>query len=428
MLLTPAAATAAESDKVVPPKFPIAQKWTRELNADVAFPPVADEARAYVALHSGQVTAWDLTDGHELWRIDKVITAPMVAARGLLFVAGGDAIEALRGTDHAPVWAIPRIITTAPLVAVDDWLVAVTETEVLAISSTDGRIIWHTLVGGVTLAPAVDEDMVYVGTDDGSVVALKLATGEKAWEALVEGGVTAIAAHHGVVYAGGGDKNFYSLRKGKEAHPTLRVGATVVGRIAFDDEHVYFAAKDNVVRARDLGNGNGRWTAPIRNRPLDGVWAHGHIVFVPLSASHDLPMFFAGTGKPSGTLALPGDAVLHLSPDIQESAAGVRLIVVTGGLNNQWQLTLFATTTEPALVPVADFLPDAGVDLLTDPALQPIGVVLGSLVLGDPPLMPLGAVGFPIVLEDPPLEPLTTLPGLQLRPLSPQLPARREGS
>jgi hypothetical protein len=139
-------------------------------------------------------------------------------------------------------------------------------------------------------------------------------------------------------------------------------------------------------------------------------------------------MFFSGNGKASGTLALPGDVVLNLPPDIQETAAGVRLVVVTGGLTNEWQLSLFATASETALVSVADFLPDAGVDLLTDPALQPIGMVLSGLVLGDPPLMPLDRVGFPIVLEDPPLEPLTTLPGLQLRPLSSQLPARRGGS
>lgn len=428
MLLTAAAAHGAGFDKVVPPKLPIAQIWTNSLNADVTLPPVADEARAYVALDSGQLTAWDLTDGHELWRMDNIITAPMAATGGLLFIAGGDAIEALRGTDHARVWTIPRIVTTAPLVAVDDWVVAVTDAEVFAISSKDGRIIWHTPVGGVKLAPAVDEDMVYVGTDDGSVVALKLATGDKAWEALVDGGVTAIAARHGIVYVGGGDKKFYSFRNGKPAHPVRHVGAVVIGRIAFDDEHVYFTARDNVVRALDLGNANGRWTAPIRNRALDGVWACGHLVLVPLNASHDLPMLFAGNGRPSGTLALPGDAVLNLSPDIRESPAGVRILVVTGGLNNQWQLTLFATTTEPALVPVADFMPDAGLDLLTDPALQPIGVVLGNFVLGDPPLRPVDAAGFPIVLEDPPLEPLTTLPGLQLRPLAPQLPARREGS
>jgi hypothetical protein len=280
----------------------------------------------------------------------------------------------------------------------------------------------------VTLAPALDEDTVYLGSDDGNLVALKLATGQKTWDALIDGGVTAIAARHGVVYAGGGNKYFYSLKGGKDAHPPWRIGARVIGHIAFDEERAYFAARDNVIRADALGNANQRWTAFVRSRPFDGVFAGGHIVFVPLTASHDLPMFFAGDGKASGTLALPGDAVLGLPPDIQESAAGVQLVVVTGGLTNQWQLSLFATASEPALVPVADFLPDAGAPLLTDPALQPIGVVLGTLVMGDPPLIPLDAMGFPIALRDPPLEPLTTLPGLQLRPLSPQLPSRREGS
>jgi hypothetical protein len=67
-------------------------------------------------------------------------------------------------------------------------------------------------------------------------------------------------------------------------------------------------------------------------------------------------MIFSENGKPSGTLVLTGDAVLNLSPDIQESPTGVRLLVVSGGLTNQWKLTLFATATEPALVPLASFL------------------------------------------------------------------------
>jgi hypothetical protein len=426
--LTPVAPGTAESDKVVSPKFPIAQVWTVSLPAGVGAPPVSDDARAYVALRSGQVAAHDLRDGHELWRIDKTVKSPMAAAGGLLFISADTGIEALRGADHASVWTLPRVTTTAPLVAVDEWLIAVTSTEVLAIAAKDGRVIWHSPAGGVTLAPALDMDMLYLGSDDGNVVALKLATGEKAWDALVEGGVTTIAAHQGVVYAGGGDKYLYSLRNGKDAHPRRRIGATALGRIAFDEDHVYYAARDNVIRANALGNGNQHWTASVRNRPFDGVFAAGHIVFVPLTASHDLPMFFSGNGKASGTLALPGDVVLNLPPDIQETAASVRLVVVTGGLTNEWQLSLFATASETALVSVADFLPDAGVDLLTDPALQPIGMVLSGLVLGDPPLMPLDRVGFPIVLEDPPLEPLTTLPGLQLRPLSSQLPARRGGS
>ena len=428
VFLAPLTTRAAESDKVVSPKFPIAQVWTHELNAGVAVPPVSDDARAYVALRSGKLVAINLADGVDAWQIDKTVASPMAVGNGLLFISAGNAIEALRGADHASVWTIPQITTTAPLVVSDDWLIAVTDAEVLAIAAKDGHVVWRNPAGGVTLAPALDEDMVYLGADDGNVVALKLATGEKAWDALVEGGVTAIAAHHGIVYAGGGNKYFYSLRGGKEAHPAWRIGATVLGHIAFDEEHAYFAARDNVIRADALGNANQRWTAFVRNRPFDGVFAAGHIVFVPLTASHDLPMFFSGNGKPSGTLSLPGDVVQNLPPDIQESAGGVRLIIVTGALTNQWQLTMFATTGEPSLVPVADVVPTLGADLLTDPALQPMGSVLGSLLLGDPPLLPVEMMGFPIVLQDPPLEPLMTLPGLQLRPLSTQLPSRRGGS
>jgi len=65
------------------------------------------------------------------------------------------------------------------------------------------------------------------------------------------------------------------------------------------------------------------------------------------------------------------------------------------------------------------------VPYLTDPALAPLGNVLQTLLLGDPPLLPLADVGWPIVLRDPPLVPLTTLPGVQLRPLSPVPPVRR---
>lgn len=426
LLLTAAVSHADGSSKVVSPKFPIALAWTVDLKAGVGVPPVSDTARAYVALRSGYVVAYDLGEGQEVWRIARDSMSRMAVGDGLLFISAGDTIEALRGEDHATVWTLPRVTTTAPLVAVDDWLIAVTDSEILAIASKDGRIIWHRPAGGIKIAPAVDEDMVYAGADDGTVLALKLGTGEKEWDAFVQDGVTAIAAFRGIVYAGGGDKLFYCFKHGKRDW-FRSIGSIVDGRIAVDDEHVYFSARNNVVYGLDRSNGNQRWSAAIRSRPIDGVSEAGLIVFVPL-ATHELPMLFSGNGRASGTLDLPGGVVQGVAPDVHDTPAGVRIVIVTGGLNNNWQLSLFRTGAEPALVPFADFLPDAGADLLTDPALQPIGRVLGSLVLGDPPLVPIDAMGFPVVLRDPPLEPLTTLPGLQLRPLSPQLPSRREGS
>ena len=74
-----------------------------------------------------------------------------------------------------------------------------------------------------------------------------------------------------------------------------------------------------------------------------------------------------------------------------------------------------------------DRMAPLGVPFLTDPALAPIALVLPWLVLTDPMLRPFAAIEWPVVLRDPPLEPLTVLPGIQLRPLSPVLPARRGG-
>lgn len=426
-----ASARAAAFNKVVPPRVPIALSWTLDLDDGVAVPPVADAVRAYLALKSGHLAAYDLRDkGRQLWRIDRTITSPMAVDGEVLFLSADNAIEAVRGADHTTLWTAPRITTVAPLVAAGGWLIAVTETEVIAINAANGAIVWRKPAGGVTVAPAIDGDRLLLGTNDGRVLALALETGDAAWEYDdVDGGVTALAAYGGRVYAGGGDKRFYCLKKdGKLGWPVIRVGSVVIGQIAVDDERVYFAARDNVIRGLDRSNGNQRWQEPIRNRPFRGVVARGHIVFVPLHATHDLPMLFDQNGHVSGTITLEGDALQDLPPYFEESAAGVTIVVVTGGLSNNWQLSLYETTGEPALVPVADFLPDAGAFLLTDPVLRPIGTVMGLFVLGDPPLLPVSVFGFPVQLLDPPLEPLTILPGLQLRTLSPQLPLRRESS
>ena len=418
----------AAFDRVIPPKLPIANVWTQDLGDEVAVPPVMDSARVYLALRSGHLVARDLSDGKELWRIDRTIKAPMAVADDVLIVSAGNTVEALRGADHATLWKASQVTPVAPLVAAGAWLIAVTEAEAIVFKAPTGAIAWRKPAGGVSLAPAIDGDQVVLGANDGRVAALALDTGEPAWEYFVEDGVTALAAHDGLVYVGGGDKQLYCLKNGKPKWPIVRVGSIVIGQIAVDDEHMYYTAKDNVVRGRDRENGNQRWAQQLRSRPNSGVFERGHIVFVPLSNRPELPMLFAGDGRPSGTITLPGNGVLDLPPAFDESPVGVKVVVVTGGLSNQWQLSLYATTGEPAFVPLAEFPPDTGAYLLTDPVLEPVGKVLGPFIVSDPPLLTPSLFGFPFELVDPPLEPLTALPGLQMRPLAPQLPSRRGSS
>jgi len=420
------AAADAPGDGKTAPKLPVAVVWTIDLAAAASVSPAIDGERVYVALRTGELTAYAASDRRELWHANKTVTLPLAVGGGLVFVAGGDAIEALHGTDGKSAWIVPRAKIAAPLVAADGWLVAVTDADVIAIRASDGEVVWRHPAGGVILAPAIDGPRLYIGANDGRVMAIELSSGEVAWEHYVPEGVTALAAHGGLVYVGAGDKDFYCLsaRNGKESWPK-RIGSIVTGRIAADDQRVYFSARDNMVYALDHANGNQRWVQPLRRRPIAGVVALGHVIFVPTGAA-ELTMLYDKDGRPSGSVALPGQMLPGLAPDLLETTDGLQIAVVTGGLSNQWQLTLIASAGELPMAPFAAMDPFPGVPYLTDPIPEPIEKTLGSLIAGDPVLVPATSIEWPFLLTDPPLEPLTALPGLQLRPLSPTLPARRE--
>jgi outer membrane protein assembly factor BamB len=419
--------TAAAADRPVPPRLPIETKWTVKLTTGVATAPVSEGDRIFLALRSAHLIALHAADNRELWRIQKEVTTPFTAADGLVFIAAGEAIEALHAADGATAWLIPRVKAVAPLVVAAGVVFAVTPEEILAIRAADGAIAWRKPAGGVRLAPAVDGTRVYVGADDGRIVAMEIADGTQRWEEYVAGGVTSIAAHAGRVYAGAGDKHFHCLdaRNGSTSW-SFHVGAAMIGRIAVDDERVYFAALDNMIRALDRNSGNQQWKQPLSRRPVGGVRVLGHIVFAALAGT-ELLMLFDQNGARSGVIPLPAELARDTPPDLRETDAGLELFIVTGGLSNEWQLTHVGPAGEAPVVPFSSMSEMPGVAFLTDPLLAPLAQVLPD-VFGDPVLQPPGDLGWPIRMDDPPLVPLTTLPGLQLRPLSPVLPSRRGAS
>jgi len=304
----------------------------------------------------------------------------------------------------------------------------VTDTEIIAIQAKDGQVVWRHPAGGVHLAPDIDGERLYAGADDGRILALTIASGAVAWDTYLPGGISTIGAHGGRVYAGAGNKQFYCLdgRSGKEQW-LRRIGSIPTGHIAVDDEHVYFTALDNVVYALDRNNGNQRWMTSLRRRPISGVVVAGHVAFVAGEASQ-LFMFYDRDGWPSGSIELPSDIHLDTPPDVHETAGVVNVFAVTGvRLGDAWHLTYAAPVDESSIVPFAELTAMPGLPFLTDPRLETIGRVLGPLVIGDPELRAVSEMGFPIILQDPPLQPLKTIPGLQMRPLSPVLPARRGG-
>ena len=424
MLAAGCGSAVAASDRFPPPRLPVRIHWSVDLRAGVNGSPVNDGERIYLALKTAHVAALAPSDGHELWRIAKDVTTSMTAADGTLFLPLADAIEAVRAKDGATLWVAPRIQAVAPLVANGGLLLVATDTEIVALKAADGQVAWRTAAGGVRQPPAVDGDRVFVGANDGRLVALAHADGTVVWQQFIQDGVTTLAAHRGLVYVGGGDKQLYCLdaRRGSSKW-SYRIGSQISGRIGVDDDHVYVTALDNVVRALDRQTGNMRWQYGLKRRPIGGVRVSGHIVFVQASGTEVL-MLLAGNGKESGSIILPGETTRETPPDVQEMTDGVRAVVVTGGLSNQWKLTLIGPAAELATEPFDTFtIP--GWMFLTDPQTAPVGRVLPWLILGDPGLNPARGLEWPVVLRDPPLQPLTTMPGEQLRPLSPVLPVRR---
>src|SRR5690606_29627017 len=106
-----------------------------------------------------------------------------------------------------------------------------------------------------------------------------------------------------------------------------RVGGVSSGPATSDDRHIYFASRDNVVRAVDVDNGNLRWYASLSSRPVGGPRLLGGALPAPIPTA--VEMFAPATGKPVGTIAAAGEisSAPHLRLEARPTAA--RLIATT---------------------------------------------------------------------------------------------------
>jgi outer membrane protein assembly factor BamB len=122
------------------------------------------------------------------------------------------------------------------------------------------------------------------------------------WTFDVGGAVTGLLALKDQVVVGTRANRVYSLRPDRaRVRWQWKVGADVAGAPVADDEHIYFAALDNVLRAVDRNNGNLRWTARLPSRPAGKALRTGDVVIVP-TVSASIGAYFAANGKASFTI------------------------------------------------------------------------------------------------------------------------------
>jgi outer membrane protein assembly factor BamB len=331
-------------------------QWTVTLDSPAAAPAAYDLHTAYVPLRDGSLIAVGLDRGLVRWERDLSTTVTPATGGGMVFVASNGSVEALTADGGETRWRAPVPGRVTSLAWDTGWLICGTDSgDMAALRAADGTFVWRASLGAsMIVAPAAALDRLYLALEGGRVVALGLATGQQAWEHTVEGRISALASTAGQLVVG-------TNRAVVSLDPTTgrqrwrwRAGGDASGPATSDDRHIYFASRDNVVRAVDRNNGNLKWYAELTSRPVGGPSLFDGTVLMPISTA--VEVFDPSTGKLVGTIAVAGEvsSAPHLRIEARPTAA--RLIATT----REGRMQGFGVNFEPPLRPL-EALPGAPV-------------------------------------------------------------------
>jgi outer membrane protein assembly factor BamB len=199
-----------------------------------------------------------------------------------------------------------------------------------ALSSTNGRLIWHRRIGTLAAAsPALDirHKLVFFPLlsrtpgarepGNGAVVAVAMNTGKIAWSHPLPGGSESSPLVHGLsVFLGDQGGTVYSLRT-YDGHVnwTARASGAVKGGVAFAHNTIYFGDYGARVHAVNAANGRESWSAAGG----DSFYSTPAVAFGRVyigSTSGAVYAFWASSGATSWTAST--GAYVYASPAVAD--------------------------------------------------------------------------------------------------------------
>ena len=334
-----------------PAVAPFDPRWSVAFDSPPATAPGFDATTAYVPLKGGQLVAVNLDQGTIRWRVDVSTALTPTTGGDLVYLVAETAIEARDAATGEVRWRAPLPDGAAlPLHFDTGWLIASTTTgQLAAFRAADGHLVWRQSLGApLSTAPGPALDRLYLPLTDGRLVAVLLATGETVWSRLLAAPIRGLLALDDQIVFGTAAKQMTSvdLRNGRERW-TWPVGGDVSGAPTADAKRIYFAARDNTLRAVDRGSGNLRWKANLSSRPVGGPLMLGpmtlpEMVLMPL-VSGEVSGFDPETGEPTVTVRAAGE--IGAQPHLRTQARMTVPRVIT--VNREGHLQGFGRRIEP---------------------------------------------------------------------------------
>lgn len=326
-------------------------RWVVTFASPPAATPGFDGTTAYIPLKDGELVAVNLDRGTIRWRLPAATPFTPATGDGLVFIVSGEAIEARDGQTGATRWRTPLPGGAAvPLYWDTGWLIASTPAgDLAAFRASDGVLVWRQQLGAALSGPPGPAlDRLYLPLADQRLVAVRLADGATVWSRTLASRITTMLALEDQLVVGTAARHLMSvsLSNGR-ARWTWAVGGDLSGTPIADTEHIYFAARDNVLRAIDRGNGNLRWKATLPSRPAGGPLRLPDALLMPMVSS-EIAGFHPETGEPAVTVRAAGE--IGAQPYFRASArlTSPRLITVS----REGQLQGFGRRFEPVPEPL----------------------------------------------------------------------------
>ena len=329
-----------------PPPVSFDARWVTAFETPAAASPGFDATTAYVSLKGGQLVAVDLDRGTVRWRLDVVTAFTPATGEGLVFTVSDQTIEARAAATGDVRWRAPLPGgAAAPLYWDTGWLLAsTTGGDLAAFRAADGTLVWRRQLGAPLIsAPGPALDRLFLPLADNRLVAVRLINGETVWELKLNAPVAALLALDDQIVFGTAAKELFSVSvtRGRERWK-WPLGGDIAGIPTADEKRIYFASRDNILRALDRKSGNLKWKADLASRPAGGPLKITDALLQPLVSSQ-IVGFDPETGQPAVSATAAGEIGVQPYVRLNVRQTSPQLITVT----REGQLQGFGRRYEP---------------------------------------------------------------------------------